>query len=108
MLYEIAGPLFFGAAQRAISTLERAGQEARALVLDLEGVPALDATALVNLESALERLLARGTFVAIGGVQKQPHRVLVQGGLRNRPGRLVIRRSLASAIEAAREAVADG
>jgi len=108
VLYEIAGPLFFGAAQRAISTLERAGQEARALVLDLEGVPALDATALINLESAIERLLARGTFVAIGGVQKQPLRVLVQGGLRNRPGHLVIRRSLESAIAAAREAVGEG
>jgi sulfate permease, SulP family len=108
VLYEIAGPLFFGAAQRAISTLERAGQEARALVLDLEGVPALDATALVNLESALERLLARGTFVAIGGVQKQPLRALLRDGFRNRPGRLVIRRSLESAIAAAREAMGEG
>ena len=106
VLYEVAGPLFFGAAQRAISTLERAGQEARALVLDLEGVPVLDATALVNLESSIERLLARGTFVAIGGVQKQPLRVLLQGGLRNRPGQLVIRRSLDKAIADAKAALA--
>jgi SulP family sulfate permease len=106
ILYEVAGPLFFGAAQRAISTLERAGQSARALVLDLEGVPVLDATALVNLESAIERLLTRGTFVAIGGVQKQPLRVLLQGGLRNRPGKLVIRRSLDNAIDDAKAALA--
>ena len=106
VLYEVAGPLFFGAAQRAISTLERAGQEARALVLDLEGVPVLDATALVNLESAIERLLARGAFVAIGGVQKQPLRVLLQGGMRNRPGQLVIRRSLEKAIAEAKAALA--
>ena len=33
VVYEVAGPLFFGAAQRAISTLARAGQQARALVL---------------------------------------------------------------------------
>src|SRR4030095_14817827 len=89
VIYEVAGPLFFGAAQRAISTLERAGQETRALVLDLEGVPPLDAPALVNLETALERLLARGTFVAIGGVQKQPLRALVRDGFRNRHGKLV-------------------
>ena len=106
VVYEVAGPLFFGAAQRAISTLARAGQEARALVLDLEGVPVLDATGLVNLESALERLLAGGTFVAIGGVQKQPLRVLLQGGVRKRPGQLVIRRSIAKAIEDARAVVA--
>ena len=102
ILYEVAGPLFFGAAQRAVNTLERAGQSARAIVLDLEAVPALDATGLVSLESALNRLLERGTFVAIGGVQKQPLRVLLQGGLRNRPGRLVIRRSLDQAIADAR------
>ena len=105
VVYEVAGPLFFGAAQRAISTLARAGQQARALVLDLENVPVLDATGLVNLESALERLLAGGTFVAIGGVQKQPLRVLLQGGLRNRPGKLVIRRSLDKAVAEARAVV---
>ena len=108
ILYEVAGPLFFGAAQRAFNTLERAGQEARAVVLDLESVPALDATGMVSLESALNRLLDRGTFVAIGGVQKQPMRVLLQGGLRNRPGRLVIRRSLEQAIADARRALEDG
>ncbi|HXT51730.1 MAG TPA: C4-dicarboxylic acid transporter DauA [Thermoanaerobaculia bacterium] len=108
ILYEVAGPLFFGAAQRAISTLERAGQSARALVLDLEGVPVLDATALVNLESAIERLLARGTFVALGGVQKQPLRVLLQGGLRNRAGQLVIRRSLDKAIADAKATLGGG
>ena len=43
----------------------------------------------------------------IGGVQKQPLRVLLQGGLRNRPGQLVIRRSLAHAIADARAALAD-
>jgi SulP family sulfate permease len=105
VVYEVAGPLFFGAAQRAISTLERAGQEARALVLDLEGVPMLDATGLMNLESALERLRERGIFVLIGGVQKQPLRVLLQGGLRNRPGQLAIRRSIARAIAEGRAAV---
>jgi SulP family sulfate permease len=105
VVYEVAGPLFFGAAQRAVSTLARAGQEARALVLDLEGVPVLDATGLVNLESALERLLAAGTFVAIGGVQKQPLRVLLKGGIRRRPGRLVIRRSIDKAMADARGVV---
>ena len=77
-------------------------------MLDLEGVPVLDATGLVNLESALDRLLERGTFVVIGGVQKQPLRVMLQGGLRNRPGRLVIRRSIDKAIAEARAVVEGG
>jgi sulfate permease, SulP family len=106
ILYEVAGPLFFGAAQRAMNTLERAGQEARVVVLDLAEVPVLDATGFVNLESAVERLVARGTFVAIGGVQQQPLRVLLKGGFRNRPGKLVIRRSLDNALAEGRRALA--
>jgi SulP family sulfate permease len=106
ILYEVAGPLFFGAAQRAMSTLERAGQEARVVVLDLTGVPVLDATGLVSLESAIERLNERGTFVAIGGVQKEPLRLLLQGGFRNRPEALTIRRSLDHAIADGRRALA--
>ena len=105
ILYEVAGPLFFGAAQRAMSTLERAGQEAKVVVLDLSEVPVLDATGLVGLESAVERLVDRGTFVAIGGVQKEPLRVLLKGGFRNRPGQVAIRRSLDSALAEGRRAL---
>jgi SulP family sulfate permease len=106
IVYEVAGPLFFGAAQRAMSTLERANQHARAVVLDLSAVPMLDATGLVNLESALDRLHRRGTFVAIGGVQKQPLRVLLQAGLHKRGDRFVVRHTLAAAIDDARQALA--
>ncbi|HVS02293.1 MAG TPA: STAS domain-containing protein [Thermoanaerobaculia bacterium] len=105
IVYEVAGPLFFGAAQRAMSALERAGREARAVVLDLSAVPVVDGTGMVNLESALERLDGRGIFVALGGVQRQPFRVMLRAGLRNRPGRLVVRHSLEAALVDARRAV---
>jgi len=105
IVYEVAGPLFFGAAQRAFSALERANQQTRALVIDLEAVPVLDATGWVSLESALERLQQRGIRVWIGGVQRQPLRVMLQGGLRNRTGKIAIRRSIAKAIEEARAVV---
>ena len=45
LLYQVAGPLFFGAAEKAISTIE--GTERRGVsvvVLDLMAVPAIDAT----------------------------------------------------------------
>jgi SulP family sulfate permease len=106
LVYEVAGPLFFGAAQRAMAALERIGQSAKVVVLDLSDVPVLDATGFVALESAIERLLAQGSFVAVGGVQRGPLRTLVQGGLRNRPGRLTVRRSLELALDDARAALA--
>ena len=105
VLYEIAGPLFFGAAQKALSIIaanERRG--VRVVVLDVRSVPALDATGLVGLETLIERLNAAGTKVILAGVQPQPMRVLARGGWRNRRGRLRIFRSFDRAIEVARHA----
>jgi MFS superfamily sulfate permease-like transporter len=42
--YDIGGPLFFGAAQKAMQELEVVGRHYWAVVLDLEDVPAIDAT----------------------------------------------------------------
>ena len=87
LLYEIAGPLFFGAAQKAlaaITVMER--REVRTVVLDVRSVPALDATGLVALESLIKRLNARGIKVILAGVQPQPMRVLARARLAKPPG----------------------
>jgi MFS superfamily sulfate permease-like transporter len=60
-LYEIAGPLFFGAAQSAMGAFETAGTGARVIILDLARVPTIDATGLVALESAVARLERPGS-----------------------------------------------
>jgi SulP family sulfate permease len=52
-LYEIAGPLFFGAAERAMGTLESVDRGARVVIVDLSRVPTIDAPRLVARESAL-------------------------------------------------------
>lgn len=102
LVYEVQGPLFFGAVHRAMAALERIAAEARVVVLDLREVSTLDATAAVNLESTLERLHARGVFVVLAGVRREPRRVLLRSGFRNRPGQLALRRDLASGLAAAR------
>src|SRR6185369_2473135 len=81
VLYEIAGPLFFGAAQAAMNALETVARGTRIVILDLSSVPAMDATGLVNLESAIERLQRDKTFVILAGVQPQPRRVLEKAGI---------------------------
>ena len=102
LVYEIAGPLFFGAAQKAMSALQRAVPGVSVVILDLSSVPAMDATGLVNLESAIERLHAAHVFVILAGVQKQPARVLARSGLRRRRDRLAICRSFEAAAAIAR------
>lgn len=86
VLYEIAGPLFFGAAQKAMGALADVSDTARVVILDLSAVPAMDATGLVGLESAIERLQGAGTSVVLCGVQAQPAKVIGKSGIGVGPG----------------------
>ena len=104
LLYQVAGPLFFGAARAAMSALEEVDKSVRVVILDLRAVPSLDATALVGLESAFERLARSEVFVILGGVQPQPLRAMARAGWRGRRGRVAIYRSFERAVDEARKA----
>lgn len=75
VLYEIAGPLFFGAAQNAMNALSNITSDVRVLVLDLGRVPTIDATGLVALESAIEHLFRENKRVIIAGPLPAPSHV---------------------------------
>jgi sulfate permease, SulP family len=103
VLYEVAGPLFFGAAQAAVSALQTVEKRGvQVIVLDLRSVPAIDATGLVHLNALLRRLNEAGVKVILAGVRAQPLRVLARAGWRNRKGRLRIFRSIPRALASAR------
>lgn len=68
VVYRVAGPLFFGAAEKAMSTLRRLPRGARSLVLDLDAVPTMDYTGFVALDSAVTHLERLGVSVALAGV----------------------------------------
>jgi sulfate permease, SulP family len=103
LVYEVAGPLFFGAAQKAMSALQRVPTGIRIVVLDLSSVPVIDATGLVSLESAVARLHGLGMFVVLGGVQGQPLQALAKSGIREHRDRISIHRTMERALEMARE-----
>lgn len=90
VVYQIRGPLFFGAAEKAVTALTRVRSKTRAVILEMDDVPVMDVTGLVALESAVQRLHAAGIFVAIAGVQPQPMSVLAKSSLRPDPARLAI------------------
>jgi SulP family sulfate permease len=102
VVYDIGGPLFFGAAQKAMSSLEAVHAGVRTVVLDVRDVPAMDATGLVSLESTIERLRHAGVAVILGGVNPQPAQVLERAGWRSEEGRLVICEHFDDAIALAR------
>jgi SulP family sulfate permease len=104
VLYEVAGPLFFGAARQAMSALASTNKGVRVVVLDLRSVPVMDMTGLVALESAFERLQREQVFLVLAGVQPQPLRVMARAGWRSRRGKLAVYRSFDRALELVRKA----
>lgn len=101
LLYEIGGPLFFGAASKAVRALRTVRANVHAVILDMRAVPVMDATGLVSLESALDALHKAGTFVFVAGVQDQPLRLMARAGWKHRPW-LIVWRNFDDALDLAR------
>jgi sulfate permease, SulP family len=80
-LYEIAGPLFFGAAQNAMGAIGSVGSDTRVIVLALGRVPSIDATGFVALESAIIRLRALKKQVVLAGPLPEPRQVFDRANL---------------------------
>jgi SulP family sulfate permease len=99
-VYEISGPLFFGAAQKAMAALEIVAAETKAVILLMDQVHALDATGLVALESALAQLRSHDCLAILCGVRPQPLALLKKAHFEDLTG-LVFRANAAQALEAA-------
>jgi SulP family sulfate permease len=102
VLYEINGPLFFGAAQRAMNALHASRTDLFAvLVLHLGRVPVIDATGLAALENAISHVLRQKKKVVIAGPLPMPQSVFDKAHLEQKYPGLVIVDSLESAFEIA-------
>jgi SulP family sulfate permease len=83
--------------------LEGAGMLPRVLILRMNLVPAMDATALNALETVLERLVAAGGTLVISGAHRQPLAMMMKAGFIEKLGRANIRANFDEALARARE-----
>ena len=104
-IYDIAGPLFFGAAQKAMGSLGVIAGRIKVLIIRLDHVPVMDATGLVALESAIATLTKHGCTTILIGLQRQPRALIDRAGLAARSWKVVIRPDLAAALVTARELI---
>jgi SulP family sulfate permease len=105
VVYDIAGPLFFGAAQKAMGALGSIADHAKVVVLRMDAVPTMDVTGLVALESALARLRASRCLIVFCGLARQPAELLQKSVLQGSPADVVICDDTTSALAHAEEHV---
>ena len=79
MVYEISGPMFFGAADK-IPHIERSSGR-RVLILRMRSVPAMDITALNSLQRLCQECQDKGIKVIFSHVNEQPLSVFRKSGL---------------------------
>lgn len=96
-LYDINGPMFFGAAEKAIASLHTVDPGIRILIIDMQDVPSIDATATTALSSMLADLQRRGIRVIFCGLPPHLLALLRRAGLRTLRGQLTYCRNAATA-----------
>lgn len=83
-VYEITGPLFFGAAERIANISVK--DFTKCLVLRMGGVSALDVTGLNGLEELYERCRRRKITMIFSHVNAQPMQVMRKSGFMQKAG----------------------
>lgn len=103
MLYEINGPLFFGASQKFQEFLTDLKQEPKVLILRMRNVPFIDATANSRLKEFHQKLALCGTTIIISGANRQVREELFKSNFYNLLGKRNIHANIKDAISRAEE-----
>ena len=77
-VYEITGPMFFGAADRIAQISLK--DYTKCLIIRMRGVPAVDATALHSLEELYDKCSRKGVRMVFSHVNEQPMKVMEHAG----------------------------
>ncbi|MVW76547.1 C4-dicarboxylic acid transporter DauA [Pseudomonas xionganensis] len=101
LAYAIRGPLFFGAAEKALSVLRRFTPGVRVVIVDISAVPLLDMTALAALDNVLRDYREQGVGLILSGPTPQVRLQLRRAGIQRRDGELAYVRDLQQAREKA-------
>jgi SulP family sulfate permease len=108
LLYEINGPLFFGAAQKALRALGlRSRDEFKVLVIHLGRVPVIDATGLVALENTISGAIKARRDVILAGPLPKPRAIFDKAKLEKKHRGLTITADIDTAIALAERLLAD-
>lgn len=102
LLYEINGPLFFGASQKFQEVITDLHQQPKILILRMRHVPFIDATGMNRLREICRVLRAKGTRIIISGANRDVRKALLTEGVYREIGKHNIHDNIRSAIDRAK------
>lgn len=100
-VYEINGPLFFGAADKFIDVLGEIDRKTLVLILRMRNVPAMDATAVHALKRFYKTCQKQKVRLILSGLKDQPKAVLEKAELLEAIGHVNIFETFQDALTAA-------
>ena len=100
LVYEISGPLFFGAADKLLSI--ELSKKTNCLILRMRSVSAIDATAVNSIEKLIAECKQKGITIILSHVNEQPESVLKKSGIYD----IVTKNNICPNIDAALERAA--
>jgi len=104
-VFEIKGPLFFGAAYKFKESLHLIEKTPHVLIIRMRHVPVIDSTGLHILEEVFHQAKKAGTILVLSGIQKEVFKEFYKSGLFNKIGRENIFTEIGPAVERARKIV---
>lgn len=87
MVYEFAGPMFFGASTRFVDTMKNMNLSSDVLILRMKNVPMIDGTLLDSLSFVVDYAKRHHIVVLYAELQEQPYKVLQKFGCEERMGK---------------------
>ena len=67
-IYDINGPMFFGAAQNALKTLLNSNEDTIVVILNMQNVPMIDMTGMVALKSIVDNFKSKNKKLIFSGL----------------------------------------
>ncbi|HLS05820.1 MAG TPA: C4-dicarboxylic acid transporter DauA [Wenzhouxiangella sp.] len=101
--FRLRGPMFFGAAERALSTLHKLEPEVRYVVLDMSLVPSIDMSAIVVFQSMLDQLAKSGVGLIVANADPEIIVKMMRSGVQRKQGQFTFARNTTRAIDRARQ-----
>ena len=80
-VYEISGPLFFGAADKFLEVINEVNGKTQTVILRLRNVPAMDATAVHAIKRFIKVCKKFKIKIVLSGLKMQPYAVLEKAGI---------------------------